>query len=511
MHTITLITFFCLYYTINITAANTIKLPINKISATNKDHFIHHIQKRSIDQKNNSNYKSLLYNDDGTEYLISISVGTPPQDFRVALDTGSSDLWIPSIDCSEQSCPHDRFNPKNSSTFQETNQSFKITYGIGHVEGIYGKDTVRVAGVQIENQQFGLANNSKDIIMATKSQTGDSSTDPTDVTANGILGLGFPSLTNSANGGGDSYNPFVFSLVEKGLIKEPIFSVMMGSISDKGWAGEIVFGGIDDEYKDDLHYVPLAPSTPDKILPKNATTPQDKLKIHQEQERKYTYWMVFGQGLHLKRSNGQSIQHFPLKPLKGFIIDTGTTLTYMEKTLAEQIVTSAARKSDGSAGNVLMDQTSGTYIVDCSVYQTDQLLDFELSPKNEATQDPVRITVPICDLVIPLNADHPQQATQCMFGIAPWLQANSNGKSLERNGLEMVLIGDSILRSTYLVFDLKQRAIGFAQVKHRADTYVTGPKSNKMAIATSKAINNRLSNNKIVVMSILIAFCMIIN
>lgn len=88
MYIITLVVICCLYSTIHITSANTIKLPINKISTTHDNQFIHNIQKRSIDQKNNSNYKSLLYNDDGTEYLISISVGTPPQDFRVALDTG---------------------------------------------------------------------------------------------------------------------------------------------------------------------------------------------------------------------------------------------------------------------------------------------------------------------------------------------------------------------------------------------------------------------------------------
>lgn len=90
------------------------------------------------------------------QYYGPIQLGTPPQEFNVIFDTGSSNTWIPSKECYSFACLlHRRFDSSKSTTFAANRTSFAIRYGTGAVEGFISEDTMRIGDLAIEGQGFG--------------------------------------------------------------------------------------------------------------------------------------------------------------------------------------------------------------------------------------------------------------------------------------------------------------------------------------------------------------------
>lgn len=90
------------------------------------------------------------------QYYGPIYIGTPPQEFNVIFDTGSSNTWVPSKECRSFACLlHRRYDSSASSTFQANKTAFAIRYGTGSVEGFISEDSMKVGGIKIENQGFG--------------------------------------------------------------------------------------------------------------------------------------------------------------------------------------------------------------------------------------------------------------------------------------------------------------------------------------------------------------------
>mmetsp|Transcript_94905 Transcript_94905/g.241318 ORF Transcript_94905/g.241318 Transcript_94905/m.241318 type:complete len:722 (-) Transcript_94905:254-2419(-) len=90
--------------------------------------------------------------------IASISVGTPPQQMKCLLDTGSSDLWVPSSRC--QSCENGHhFFADRSSTFSPKLQDGRpvpvnVEYGSGSIVGFPVEDTVSIGSGTLRNQSF---------------------------------------------------------------------------------------------------------------------------------------------------------------------------------------------------------------------------------------------------------------------------------------------------------------------------------------------------------------------
>jgi len=123
-----------------------------------------------------------------TAYWGQMSLGTPPQPFKVIFDTGSGNLIIPASDCTVPGCsPHKKYNSKASSTSAfVTNEkgegSSEITFGTGQVSGDFYKDKLCIGEALCFDANF---------IAADKMSTEPFQSIPFD----GIMGLGFKDLS----------------------------------------------------------------------------------------------------------------------------------------------------------------------------------------------------------------------------------------------------------------------------------------------------------------------------
>ncbi|XP_057583146.1 pregnancy-associated glycoprotein 2-like [Hippopotamus amphibius kiboko] len=169
-------------------------------------------------------------------YLGNITIGMPPQEFRVIFDTGSSDLWVSSIYCSSPAClEYLTFNPHLSTTFQYTCKVFKFNYGSGMIVGSLGYDTVQIGNLVDLGQAFGLS----------ERQIGLENT-PFD----GILGLAYPSLALERT------TPVFDNLNIQGIISQPVFAFYLSN-QDNG--SVVMFGGVDHSYhRGELKWIPVS-------------------------------------------------------------------------------------------------------------------------------------------------------------------------------------------------------------------------------------------------------------
>ncbi|KAI1742412.1 aspartic peptidase domain-containing protein [Xylaria scruposa] len=251
------------------------------------------------------------------QYFSEISIGTPPQDFKVILDTGSSNLWVPSQSCGSIACfLHSKYDSSSSSTYKKNGTDFEIRYGSGSLSGFVSQDDVTIGDLKIKGQDFAEATSEPGLAFAFGR-------------FDGILGMGFDRL--SVNG----IVPPFYQLVNQKLIDEPVFAFYLNSESGSD-DSEVVFGGVDkDHYTGKITEIPL---------------------------RRKAYWEVDLDSISFGSETAELDN-------TGVILDTGTSLIALPTDLAELL-----NKEIGAKKGF-----NGQYSVECSARDSLPDISFKLS------------------------------------------------------------------------------------------------------------------------------------
>ncbi|KAL3453579.1 aspartic peptidase domain-containing protein [Aspergillus insuetus] len=255
------------------------------------------------------------------QYFSEIELGTPPQSFKVVLDTGSSNLWVPSSECGSIACYlHQKFDSSASSTYKKNGSDFAIQYGSGSLSGFVSQDTLKIGDLKVEGQDFAEATSEPGLAFAFGR-------------FDGILGLGFDTI--SVN----KIVPPFYKMIEQGLLDDPVFAFYLGDANKEGDSSEATFGGIDkDHYTGELINIPL---------------------------RRKAYWEVDLDAIAL----GDDVAELDNT---GVILDTGTSLIALPSNLAEMINTEIGAKKG----------FTGQYSVDCATRDSLPDITFTLTGHN---------------------------------------------------------------------------------------------------------------------------------
>ncbi|KAJ6384725.1 hypothetical protein OIU78_027919 [Salix suchowensis] len=176
-----------------------------------------------------------------SQYLGEIGIGSPPQNFTVIFDTGSSNLWVPSSKCyfSIACYFHSKYKSSWSSTYTKNGNFCEIHYGSGSISGFFSQDNVQVGDLVVTDQVF---------VEATKEGSLSFILGKFD----GILGLGFQEISVG------NAVPLWYNMVQQDLLDDEVFSFWLNRNPEAKEGGELVLGGVDPKHFKGKHtFVPV--------------------------------------------------------------------------------------------------------------------------------------------------------------------------------------------------------------------------------------------------------------
>jgi hypothetical protein len=232
------------------------------------------------------------------QYYINTLIGDPNQQstaFRMLVDSGSANVWVPSTECSTPSCKgRTKLDPNTPGAFevrsagrgvvdgaasvaasgvgaaaqapppltqpfpqqtlnhplnhplnqplhtrppQQSGRTVGIAYGIGGVQGATGSSTMRLAGAYA-NGTSGSLQFTQPLVLATQLTGVFGAEDGKSAPWDGLFGLGRQALAE------DGMRPPVQSMADQGQVASPVLGIWVAhDSSGPGRGGEMAFGG----------------------------------------------------------------------------------------------------------------------------------------------------------------------------------------------------------------------------------------------------------------------------
>jgi len=166
-----------------------------------------------------------------TAYWGSITMGSPPQHFKVIFDTGSGNLIIPSDSCTVPGCkPHHKYASKASTTSMAVQNekgegNAEISFGTGNIAGDFYRDKMCIGDSLCMDTSFIAADRE--------------STEPfQEIPFDGIMGLGFKDLSMGKG----------FNIIDDFYAGGQLPGGQISFYLTDGGDSEVTFGGYKSEY-----------------------------------------------------------------------------------------------------------------------------------------------------------------------------------------------------------------------------------------------------------------------
>ncbi|TCD66301.1 hypothetical protein EIP91_001547 [Steccherinum ochraceum] len=341
-----------------------------------------------------------------SSYLGEVTVGTPGQNFKLVLDTGSSDLWVAASGCAGCDSSTPTFDSTKSSSISaaggQSGGDITIHYGSGQVSGQVAQDTVSMGGFTNTAQTLLVASTLSDGLL--------------DGDASGIMGLAFEALASTQS------TPFWQQLVNANQLSSPEMAFWLTreiddrNAQDDEPGGVFTLGGTNSSlFTGNIEFINMP----------SGTQP--------------TFWLLEMSAVTVN-NNSVSI---PTGNAALSAIDTGTTLVG-GPSQAVQAIFQAIPNSVALSG-----QMQGFFAFPCTAN--------------------VQVAFAFGGTSWPINPEDMNLGTigqgLCLGGIFDLTQGSDVGQG---GGNPSWVVGDTFLKNVYSVFRANPPSVGFAQLSSNA-------------------------------------------